>query len=239
MSALNQRSDGYGGDLEGRVRLPLEVLQAVRQEVGSELTVGCRMLCDEIIDGGSHVEDAAFFATRFAAAGMDYISLSTGGKFEDAAQPKVGQAAYPYTGKSGWECMPTTIADELGPFGRNIHKQASIRRALRDAGYETPTVICGGISHFEQAEAYLQDGAGDIIGAARQSLADPDWFRKTREGRGDEIRRCIYRNYCEALDQKHEKVTCQLWDRQERDAVDAPLSEDGKRRLVAPAWKRD
>ncbi len=51
---------------------------------------------------------------------MDFISLSRGGKFEDAKQPPVGWAAYPYTGPSGWECMPTTLADERGPFGRNV-----------------------------------------------------------------------------------------------------------------------
>lgn len=227
LSALNRRTDGYGGDRRGRIRLPVEVLRAVRAAVGNAFTVGCRMLCDEIIDGGSRVDDAAFFATRLAAEGIDFLSLSTGGKFEDAKQPKVGRAAYPYTGKSGWECMPTAIADALGPFGRNVPKQSRIRRAVRDAGFETPVVICGGISHFAQAERYLRRGDGDIIAAARQSLADPDWFLKTRLGRADAVRRCIYSNYCEALDQKHEKVTCQLWDR----------DEAGTRRLLPPPWE--
>jgi len=236
LSARNRRDDGYGVTREGRVRLPLEVLAAVRAEVGEGFTVGCRMLCDEIIEGGSHVDDAAWFARRLAAAGIDYVSLSTGGKFEDAQQPKVGEAAYPYTGRSGWECMPTTIADQRGPFGRNVGRQAEVRRAVREAGYATPIVICGGIRDFDQAEGYLRDGAGDIIAAARQSLADPDWFRKLRLGRGDTIRACIYRNYCEALDQKHRKVTCQLWDRLDLDEEGAPLADDGRRRLVAPPW---
>ncbi len=237
LSAQNRRADGYGQTRPGRVRLPLEVFKAVRARVGREMTVGCRMLCDEIIDGGSRVEDAAFFATQLAGAGMDYISLSTGGKFEDAAQPKIGRAVYPYTGKSGWECMPTVTADQVGPFGRNVPKQARIRAAIRAAGRRTPVVICGGINHFAQAEAYLQQGAGDIIASARQSLADPDWFRKVRLGHGDEVRRCIYTNYCEALDQRHEMVTCQLWDRLEPGAPGVSTSADGKRRLIAPSWK--
>jgi len=236
LSALNDRDDGYGGARENRVRVPLEVFQAVRAEVGDRYTVGCRFLCDEIIEGGSRVDDASYFGVRFAEAGMDYLSLSTGGKFEDAAQPKVGHAAYPYTGRSGWECMPTAIGDASGPFGRNVGKQAAIRAAVRAAGCNTPVVLCGGINNFDQAEQYLNSGMGDIIGAARQSLADPDWFKKLRLGRGDAIRRCIYTNYCEGLDQKHRKVTCQLWDRLDLDEPDVPLTDGGKRRLVAPKF---
>ena len=75
-----------------------------------------------------------------------------------------------------------------------------------------------------------------MIGAARQTLADPDWFLKMREGRGDEIRRCQYTNYCEALDAKHKQVTCRLWDRKRLDEEGVSLSHDGRRRLEAPSW---
>ncbi len=115
---------------------------------------------------------------------MDFLSLSTGGKFEDAKQPKPGDVAYPYTGPSGYECMPTALSDERGPFARQVPKQAQIRAAVRAAGLMTPIVVAGGISTFDQAEAILQRGDADLIGAARQSLADPDWFRKLRLGRG-------------------------------------------------------
>jgi dimethylglycine catabolism A len=199
--------------------------------------VGCRYLADETIESGNDVEDAAYFGVRFAQAGMDFLSLSRGGKFEDAKQPKVGWAAYPYTGPSGYECMPTVISDERGPFGRNVACAAKIRRVIRDAGHRTPIVVAGGICSFSAAESILAQGAADIVGAARQSLADPDWFLKTSLGRGDEVRRCKFTNYCEALDQKHEVVTCQLWDRKELDAPDVPLTRDGRRRLVAPPWR--
>jgi 2,4-dienoyl-CoA reductase-like NADH-dependent reductase (Old Yellow Enzyme family) len=223
------------------VRLPIEVYRAVRARVGDGYTVGCRFLCDETIPGGSGVEDATFFGVELARAGMDFLSLSTGGKFEDAKQPKVGEAAYPYTGPSGHECMPTALGDERGPFGRNVPKQASVRAAVRAAGLETPVVVAGGICSFDQAEGILVRGDGDLIGAARQSLADPDWFKKLRLGRGVEVRACTYTNYCEALDQRHRAVTCKLWDRADLDEAGAPiLFEEGKsrRRLVAPPWKQ-
>ena len=166
------------------------------------------------------------------------LSLSTGGKFEDAARPKVGEAAYPYTGRSGFECMPTTIGDARGPYARNLAKQAAVRAALRDAGLATPTVAAGGLCDFAQIEGILARGEADLVGAARQTLADPDWFLKIRRGRADAIRRCIYTNYCEALDQRHRAVTCQLWDREDVASAGGLTADGGRRRLIAPPWSR-
>lgn len=236
LSALNTRHDGYGGTRENRVRLPLEVYRSVRERVGRDYVVGVRFLSDEVIEGGSRVNDAAFFAVKFAKAGFDFLSLSKGGKFEDAQQPKVGDAVYPYTGKSGYECMPTTLSDEAGPFGRNVPLIGQIKRAVIDAGYTTPVVATGGISTFDQAEEILKNGDADIIGFARQALADPDWFTKVKQGRGAEVRRCTYTNYCEALDQAHKQVTCKLWDRVQLDEPDVKWATDGRRRLLPPAW---
>ena len=236
LSRRNTRTDGYGGSREGRLRLPLEVFDAVRHAVSEQFVVGVRFLSDECIACGSDVDDAVVFGERFAQAGMDFLSLSRGGKFEDAKQPRVGWAAYPYTGRSGWECMPTVLADRAGPFGRNVEPVARIRRAVRGAGYDTPVVVAGGMYGFDQAESILQSGGADIIGAARQSLADPDWFRKTRLGYGDAVRQCAFTNYCEGLDQMHKQVTCKLWDRVALEEPGILMSRDGKRRLVAPRW---
>ena len=238
LSRTNTRDDGYGGSIEGRLRLPLEVYAAARAEVGRDYALGCRFLGDEVIAGGSDLSDAERFAVAFAGAGMDFLSVSKGGKFDDAQQPKVGEAVYPYTGPSGYECMPTVYSDARGPFARNVPLAAGIRAAVRGAGLETPIVAAGGINAFAQAEAILREQQADIIAAARQSLADPDWWLKMRLGRGAEVRRCKFTNYCEALDTKHKQVTCQLWDRQALDEPDVPLAHDGRRRLVAPRWVR-
>jgi 2,4-dienoyl-CoA reductase-like NADH-dependent reductase (Old Yellow Enzyme family) len=239
LSATNTRSDGYGGSRAERVRLPLEVHDAVRRRVGADFVVGARMLADECIDGGSDVADAEFFAVQLAAAGTDFISLSRGGKFDDALPPRIGAAIYPYTGRSGYECMPSYYSDAQGPYGRNLAAVSRARARVRAAGHETPIVAAGGIHNFEQAEAVLATGAADVVGLARQALADPDWFLKVRTGEGAAVRLCKYTNYCEALDQRHREVTCELWDREGLDAADRAgiaLSADGKRRLTAPDW---
>jgi tRNA-dihydrouridine synthase len=158
--------------------------------------------------------------------------------------------------------MPTVRSDKRGPFGRNRAAVRAVREAVRAAGCSTPVVLSGGISTYEQAEELLQSGVADIIASARQSLADPDWFRKLRLGLGQEVRRCVFTNYCEGLDQVHKQVTCKLWDhvglprasaaaepapsaaRGQRgrsstlpDGGDTPLTADGSRRLVAPPWE--
>ena len=234
LSATNTREDGYGGSLENRARLPLEVYQAVRDATGDDFVVGCRFLSDEIIEHGSRLDDATYFAQAFASAGMDFLSLSRGGKFDDAKQPKVGWAAYPYTGRSGYECMPGYISDAAGPFGRNVEPSHAIRQALRDQGLQTPIVVAGGQYGFDQAEGLLAAEKADIVGFARQALADPDWFEKVRTGHGDQVRLCRYSNYCEGLDQKHKQVTCELWDREQLDEPGIAKSRDGRRRLIAP-----
>ena len=236
LSATNSRTDGYGGNREHRARLPLEVFRRVREAVGADYCVGCRFLSDECIKGGSNVDDAVYFAVEFARAGMDFLSLSRGGKFDDARQPQIGWAAYPYTGPSGYECMPAYISDKQGPFGRNIEPVARIKAAVKAAGFTTLVIAVGGLHGFQQAENLLRDGKADIVGAARQSLADPDWFLKLSLGKGDEVRVCEYTNYCEGLDQKHKQVTCKLWDRQQLDEPGLKLSVDGRRRLLAPEW---
>ena len=238
LSALNDRDDGYGGPREHRVRLPLEVYQAVRERVGEDYVVGVRFLGDEVIAGGNRIDDAVYFGVEFAKAGFDYLSISKGGKFEDAEQPKVGQAVYPYTGQSGYECMPTTLSDERGPFGRSVPLVSQIKAAVNAAGWQTPIVATGGITTFAQAEAILQSNQADMIGMARQALADPDWFIKVKAGRGEEVRRCTYTNYCEALDQAHRQVTCKLWDRKELDEPGLAMAEDGRRRLLPPDWRK-
>jgi 2,4-dienoyl-CoA reductase-like NADH-dependent reductase (Old Yellow Enzyme family) len=237
LSALNTRTDGYGGALEARVRLPLEVAAAVKERVAGRGVVGCRYLGDDVIEGGNHLAEATSIGVAFARAGLDFLSISKGGKFEDAKQPKVGASSYPYTGPSGYECMPTIYSDPRGPFARNVPLAATIRTAVRAAGFATPIVTAGGICEFDQAEAILDRGDADFVASARQTLADPDWFAKLRQGRGAEIRRCEFTKYCEALDQQHKQVTCKLWDREALDGPDVTLAADGKRRLVPPGWR--
>ncbi len=218
LSRRNARRDGYGGQsLHTRVRLAREIVEAVRREVGTDYMVGARILGREDIEGGSDVEDACFFARELATAGLDVLSISRGGKFEDAKQPKIGRAAYPYTGHSGLMCMPT----KAFPEAYSAWPARRIREALRGAGLDTPVVVAGRINTYPMAETLLEEGFADLIGMARGLLADPDWPRKVREGI-EPIHYCRYNNVCEALDRNHLPVRCQLWMKRPDGGMQAP-----------------
>lgn len=230
LSATNGRTDRYGGSLENRLRLPLEVIAAVRDAVGPGFLVGARILGSEDIlaeDGsihGTRLEEARAIGVALARAGLDFLSVSRGGKFEDARQPRVGEAAYPYTGHSGHRCIPRSPHD---PFGVNLHLAAGIREALRAEGLATPVVTSGKIASFAQAEAVLERQRADLVGMARALLADPDLPRKWLAGEDAGVRTCVFCPFCEEEDERHRVVTCTLWPKGPRGPRD---------RLTPPVW---
>jgi len=231
LSVTNGRRDDYGGTFENRLRLPLEVVRAVREETGPDFVVGCRFLGSEDIQGddgvvrGNTLADAQAIAVALAGAGIDVLSVSRGGKFEDARQPPVGEAMYPYTGHSGAVCIPRARRD---PPAVNAFLAEGIRKAVRAAGLATPVVTAGKIHTFDQAEGILRDERADLVGMARALLADPDLPRKWRAGQDADARACVFCPYCEDEDQHHRTVTCTLWPKDPR---------DHRRRLIPAAWQ--
>lgn len=224
LSRMNKRRDDYGGSLDRRLRLPVEVVQAVRAAVGNEYPIGVRFDGEECIKGGYTVEDSKLIALRLVQAGVDYVSISAGGKFEDA-QPREGEPLYPYTGYSGDRCMP----GKTYPPAANLYIAAGIKQFLRKRGCGAPVIATGKINTPELAESILNDGDADLIGMARPILCDPDWPRKVEAGRYDTVIRCCYANVCKAKDERFQTVTCFLWPKGE---IQAPESDD----TVAPQW---
>ncbi|MEK9971448.1 MAG: NADH:flavin oxidoreductase [Ferrovibrio sp.] len=239
LSRRNPRRDGYDGrTLEGRLAMFGRVMQSVRRHVGSDWTVGVRFLAEEAIKEGYTVEEAKLIALRMAQLGVDYISLSVGGKFEDAVH-REGQPLYPYTGYSGDRCMP---GDWYPPLP-HAHLAAAVKQYINAKGFTVPVISVGKISAPADAENLLNSGQADMIGMARQLLADPDWVKKVEEQRSDQIVRCIYCNVCKQLDENFKEVTCFLWPKgvsqAPADAVDgdAPRWPEGGAGLTATVEK--
>ncbi|HTS92696.1 MAG TPA: NADH:flavin oxidoreductase [Stellaceae bacterium] len=226
LSRHNPRRDLYDGrTLEGRLRLFGRVMARVRERIGADFPVGVRFLAEEAIKDGYALPDAQRIALRMAQLGVDYISLSVGGKFEDAIH-KPGQPLYPYTGYSGDRCMP---GDWYPPLP-HAALAAGIKRYVNEKGYATPIVSVGKISDPAEAERLLVEEKADLIGMARQLLSDPDWVRKVEEGRPEKIVRCIYCNVCKNLDENFRLVNCFLWP---KGAIQAPREDrDG----AGPEW---
>jgi dimethylglycine catabolism A len=224
LSRLNPRKDAYGGSLANRLRLPLRVMQRVRAAVGEDFPVGIRFVGEECIRNGYTTLDAGPIAVELARASADWISLSAGGKFEDARVIE-GEPLYPYTGYSGDRCMPGNAY----PDGANLYIPDAVRVAVRKAGLTTPIVAAGKIGTRALAERVIAQGQGDLIGMARALLADPDLPKKWQRGEDDRVVRCVYGNVCKALDENFRRVDCTLWPKK---LGQAPESDDP----VAPEW---
>ncbi len=227
LSRRNRRRDHLGRSLENRMRVPSAVLGEVRRVVGDSFGVGVRFDADESIRRGYSVDDAAEFAIRFAELGASYVSLSAGGKFEDAVH-REGKPLYPYTGYSGDRCMP----GDSYPDAPNIWMARAVRTALRSRGLGTPVIGSGKIGTAELAGEIIERGDCDIVGMARALLADPYLPVKSRRGETDLVTRCIYCNVCKSLDENFKTVVCYLWPQgsTHAPAPGAPNQE------TAPGW---
>lgn len=229
LSRTNPRTDEYGGQtLEGRLRLIGRVMANVRRKAGGDFPVGIRFNGEEFIKNGYTVEDSELIALRLARLGFDYLSISAGGKFEDAAH-NPGHVLYPYSGYSGDRCMP---GDWL-PRALHVPLAERIKAFLVANGMSTPVAIAGKLSDPRDAEGVVAGGRADIVGIARGLLADPDWPDKVRRGEPDRIVHCDYCNVCKALDGSHQTVVCTLWP---QGTIQAPVPDSAER---APEWTGD
>jgi 2,4-dienoyl-CoA reductase-like NADH-dependent reductase (Old Yellow Enzyme family) len=226
LSRTNPRMDDYSGDtLEGRLYLIGRIFGNIRRKVGEDFPIGVRFLADEFIKDGYTVNDAKLIGLRLAQLGAAYLSLSVGGKFEDAIHAP-GQVPYPYTGYSGDRCMP----GDWYPTVPHAHFSAEIKTFIRAHGFNTPVATAGKISNPDDAELLVATGAVDVVGIARGLLADPDWPNKVRQGEIDRIVKCDYCNVCKHLDGTHTRVICALWP---QGSLQAPPDDHSSE---APRW---
>ncbi len=226
VSRVNPRTDEYSGEtIEGRLRLIGRVMASVRRHVGDDFPVGIRYLADEFIRGGYTVEDAKLIGLRMAQLGADYLSLSVGGKFEDAVHTP-GHVLHAYSGYSGDRCMP----GDWYPMALHAQMAVEIKAFLVANGFDVPVISAGKLSDPDVVEALIASGKLDMVAIARGLLADPDWVKKVRLGHTDRIVQCDYCNVCKQLDGSHMPVTCFLWP---KGSMQAPAYVES---APAPHW---
>jgi len=182
----NRRTDRYGGSEQNRLRFALEVLARVRAEAGAGPIVGMRISGDEFTEGGLGLPEMERIAARLGATGaLDYLSVSHCN----------------YSGLS----YPTMIPDMHFPAAPFTYLAAAIRAAVPGI----PIITVARINTPEAAERILVEGHADLVAMARAHIADPEFARKAREGRADEIRRCIACNQgCVGSVHYEKPITC-------------------------------
>jgi len=171
---FNKRSDEYGGDLVGRMRLLAEVLAAIREEAGPGMAVGLRLNCEEMVPGGLTQDDAKAILARLCELGLiDFADLDVG--IEPNQFFLVSATAF----------VPALLNESM---------VSNVRSAV------TPGVavlsVLGRLTDLGEAERVLAAGTADMVGAVRSVLAEPELLKNAREGREDRSRTCIACNYC-------------------------------------------
>lgn len=143
----NRRDDGYGGDLEGRMRFPLEVARIVREAWPADLPVWYRVSAQDGVEGGLELDEVIELCRRLRAIGIDLIDCSSGGI---SGSPSLS-TVHPGPGFQV-------------PFAEAIKKEADIA-----------SMAVGFITDPHQAEAIIAEGKADMVAIAREHLADPAW----------------------------------------------------------------
>ncbi|MFP4226866.1 MAG: NADH:flavin oxidoreductase [Desulfobacterales bacterium] len=182
----NRRTDNYGGSLENRMKFPLEVLDAVKAEIG-DYPVGYRFLADEWLPDGLKIYESTRFARALSDAGVAYLSVM-GGTYESFMQPEIIE-------QSKTEGYMADLAGE-------VKNHAAV-----------PVIAAGRIASGRTAEDIIAGGKADVVGLARMLWADPEWPRKVKEGREAEIISCDpgCEDVCMQLVMKGKPAYCTQW----------------------------
>lgn len=160
----NKRTDEYGGDLFNRMRFALEIIKDVREKCGNDFILGYRLSADERVTGGLTIEDTKAIVPYLDEAGVDYFSVSIAVNATD--DQMIPSMYYPH----GY--------------------QANYAKEVKEAT-EKAVMTVGRINDTRIANSILLSKKADLIGFARQSLTDPETPNKAKEGRFEEIRKCV------------------------------------------------
>lgn len=164
---FNKRTDDYGGNLENRMRFPLEVIHKVRSAVGTDFPIIFRMVATEGEGGCIDVEDAQNIAKIFEQSGIDALHVTAG----RGVAPAV------------WSLMMPIAEDGHIPIIDHI---AAIKEVVK-----VPVIGVQRIVDPQMAEEILNSGKADLVALGRGLIADPDWVNKAAQGSDDDIRKCI------------------------------------------------
>jgi 2,4-dienoyl-CoA reductase-like NADH-dependent reductase (Old Yellow Enzyme family)/NADPH-dependent 2,4-dienoyl-CoA reductase/sulfur reductase-like enzyme len=170
---FNKRTDRYGGSLENRMRLSLEIVRGIRQKCGPEFVLGYDFVADDFMPGGVTMEESLSFARALEQAGVDYIDLMVG-TYETMAVDERCAGTLKYGPKGMWE------------YTAQVKKVVSVpvfHRAMMD--YDP-----------DSWEKHIEEKHADVIQLAKASLCDPEVFNKVLDGRLDDIRPCTCCVHC-------------------------------------------
>lgn len=163
----NRRTDKYGGSLENRARITMEVIANIRKKCGKDFPIEVRMSGTEIVEGGLTLQDQIEFA-KLLDGKVDLIHV-TSGTFH---VPSTNQHMIP---------------NGFLPQGCNVYLAEAIKKEMK----HTPVVTVGALGDPELMESIIAEGRADIVALARPLLADPELPNKLKAGKADQVSPCL------------------------------------------------
>ena len=204
------RTDGYGGSVANRARILVEIVDAIRAAVSPSFAVGVRLVVDELIEGGYTNDDAIEMALLLEEHGIDFLHGVVGNPW--GAPTYIPPPPYP----------PGAFAGLVG-------------RVKAEVG--VPVVYTGRVTSPSVAERILAEGQADVVGMARALISDPEFVRKAREGRTDDIRPCIGCNECiSRVLVERISFSCSVNPHAGRESGQLPPRPRGRRRGASSWW---
>lgn len=200
----NKRTDEYGGDVEGRTRFVTEIIDEIRKNVKPGFVVGMRISGDEMAPEQMTLDDGLEIA-KFLENRLDYINVSNGCAQNGDAN------CDPYSFTPGWK----------------KHVAKAFKEAL-----SIPVIATNTIKDPDWAEELLEEGVCDFVGLGRSQFADPEFVKKTKEGRTDEIVKCIGCMFCRERLMADMPIECSINPRLGREYLYKKPVKDGEERPV-------
>jgi len=191
----NKRKDSYGGSLDRRCRFLLEIIAAVRSQVG-DLPIVVKISADEFIPGGLTLKDSKEIAARLEKAGVDGITVSAGTFSPVPERYPIAKPPYAFL-----RSLPM-----YAPRGSYLSLAEGIKERVR-----IPVIAVGRLNAPSFLRDSIEKGRADLIALGRALLADPELPHKMQEGREDEVRICIACNEgCFAYLVRQQPITCAI-----------------------------
>ncbi len=202
----NKRTDRYGGSFANRIRILEEIITGVRYMCGPNFVISVRISADEFVEGGLKLEDSVKIARTLESFGIDVINVSSG----------------------IYETSTTIIEPGSFPQAWRKHLGATIRKNVN-----IPVITANNLKDPDVAEAILEEGVCDFVALGRGSLADPEFVKKTKEGRPEEINKCIGCLFCFASLSNGGHIKCAVNPKCGREVEYANVEKNGDGRKVA------
>ncbi|MFQ5713115.1 MAG: FAD-dependent oxidoreductase [Candidatus Scalinduaceae bacterium] len=203
----NKRSDNYGGSLEGRMKLPLDIIESIKGKLGDSLPIGYQLMADELLPDGFYIDEAKVFAKKLEDCGIAYITVTSG--------------------------TPESFFNGDGLFAMRSPEGGTSQLSKDIKGeVSIPVFATGKITNVQMVEDILASESADALALDRPLFCDPDVPVKARSGRISNIIECVSCANCNDRVMKELGADCTVNPRVGRESESVSTEASVKKKVL-------